>query len=220
MSQGTIPGAEPRRNRPYVWVTWLTKLLSGESKCWWAAWYRAHHKFAKTPDDPGRAEFFAEYTAAHDKIAARRAEEFRALGYVVRQEDDAAFKLVGRDADLAGKPDLVAVGNGEAVASDVKGGKRRESDRWQVRIYLFGLPLSWLRGVKLRGEVEYRDGRIDVPAPTPAERDAIVQAMRVVSGPDAPPPTPSAGECRYCDVAACTARHKAEDSSGDARAYF
>ena len=32
------------RATPYIWVTWLTKLLVGENSCEWAAWFRAHHE--------------------------------------------------------------------------------------------------------------------------------------------------------------------------------
>ncbi len=32
-----------RANGPYVWVTWLPRLLSGESSCEWASWFKAQH---------------------------------------------------------------------------------------------------------------------------------------------------------------------------------
>ena len=30
-----------RAGGPYIWVTWLTKLLSDENSCEWAAWFRS-----------------------------------------------------------------------------------------------------------------------------------------------------------------------------------
>ena len=33
-----------RRDSPYIWVTWLTRLLVGENSCEWAAWFRAQHE--------------------------------------------------------------------------------------------------------------------------------------------------------------------------------
>jgi len=33
-----------RRDMPYIWITWLTKLLVGENSCEWAAWFRANHE--------------------------------------------------------------------------------------------------------------------------------------------------------------------------------
>ena len=37
---------------PYIWTTWLTKLLTGETSCEWAACFRAPHQgYAKQPSD-------------------------------------------------------------------------------------------------------------------------------------------------------------------------
>ena len=36
--------AELRPNGPYIWITWLTKLLTGEHSCEWASWFKAHHE--------------------------------------------------------------------------------------------------------------------------------------------------------------------------------
>ena len=33
-----------RQDGPYIWVTWLTKLLVGENSCEWSAWFRAQHE--------------------------------------------------------------------------------------------------------------------------------------------------------------------------------
>ena len=43
--------AVKRRGNPYIWVSWLTKLLSGESQCVWSAWFRANHTYTKAPSD-------------------------------------------------------------------------------------------------------------------------------------------------------------------------
>ena len=36
--------AQPRATGPYVWVTWLPRLLSGESSCEWASWFKAQQR--------------------------------------------------------------------------------------------------------------------------------------------------------------------------------
>ena len=33
-----------RRKFPYIWTTWLPRLLTGENSCEWAAWFKAHHE--------------------------------------------------------------------------------------------------------------------------------------------------------------------------------
>ncbi len=201
---------------PYVWVTWLSKLLAGETRCWFAAWYKAHHRYDKTPDDPEREEFFKQWNVRHDEIVRDRAEREREAGRVVRLEEDNSFSVVGRGGDLAGKPDLTSQDDEGAVVVDGKSGRARDSDHWQVRLYLFGLPLSWLRGVPLRGEVQYQDHAERVVYEKRHERDvalALVKATR----PEAPRPEPSSGECGRCDVARCPHRLA---SSGDGREFF
>jgi hypothetical protein len=216
--------ADPRRRRPYIWPSWLTKLLAGEDRCWWKVWYKTNHRYAKRPDDPERAEFFAQYNQLHDAITNERAFKLRAAGWEVKLEEEAEFKLNGKDADVQGKPDLVAMKGAEAIVSDSKSGKRRDSDHWQVLIYMFALPLSWLKkfvadGGVLRGEVVYKDGHVvPVRALGTLERERIVAAIRSVSGSRVPDASPSAQECRFCDLVRCPVRYSAPE--GDATAYF
>lgn len=210
----------PRR-RPYVYVTWITKLLAGENKCWWAAWFKVNHNYEKTPDDKDREAFFREWTEKHDAIVNAHAEALKAQGFAVKLEKDAAFIAQGASADVSGKPDLVALKDGTAVVIDGKSGRRRQSDHWQVLIYLLLLPLSWLRGHKLHGQVLYSDGPVEVRPLGPVEREAIVNAIKRVSDRSVEPPRePSANECRYCDVAACLSRYKDETPTGDASGLF
>lgn len=35
------------RDEPFIWVTWLTKLISGDAQCEWSLWFRARHSFDK-----------------------------------------------------------------------------------------------------------------------------------------------------------------------------
>jgi len=215
--------ADRKRPKGYIWVTWLIKLLAKEDKCWYRGWYKTTHKYEKTPDDEDRTAFFTEWTAKHDKLVNRRADVLKEKGYVIRLEDEGAFKLVGARADLAGKPDIVAIEKDHAIVIDGKSGKRRKSDHWQVLIYLFALPLSWMRGteLKLKGEVEYKDGTVPVRELGDAERNEIVAAIKKVSGEEAPEASPSIGECRYCDIAACTFRSKnSAVPEGDATRFF
>ena len=205
------------RKRPYVWTSWLTKLLAGEDRCWWKAWYKSHYKAAKLEDED-RADFFAEWTKKHDVLTARKAAAFRNEGYVTRVESQAEFKLVGKVADLAGKPDLVAIKDGRAIVVDAKSGKKRSSDHWQVLVYLFGLPLAWTGDLALEGALEYPDGEEEVRPLGKREREAIVAAVVKVSGDDVPEHAPSPNECKYCDVAACEERYASPE--GDASRFF
>ena len=94
-----------RRDKPYIWVTWLTKLLVGENSCEWAAWFRANHEgqsYDKVPSTFDATEWQLQYTQLLTKIRA----EIEAAGKGGFTENQNSFTLRGRTAVLGGKPDL------------------------------------------------------------------------------------------------------------------
>lgn len=206
--------ADIPRDRKFVWPSWITKLLSGESRCWYSAWVKAHYKYEKVPDDPDRAAFFAEYNVKHDRITEMRAAELRADGWLVKVEDEGSFRVKGELGDLSGKPDIVAMKGDVALVIEAKSGKRRRSDHFQVLLYMLFLPMAWLRGfTDVRGEVAYADGSVDVRPITVEEKAQITTALRLVMGTTAPEATPSKMDCLYCDIARCSYRYKAPEGS-------
>lgn len=220
------------RGKGYAWCTWLTKPLSGEERCLYRAWYKIRTKYDKIPEDPDRKAFFDEYNKRHAAILKRRAAQLRAEGWKVTTDDatdelnegrDTAFKLTGTAADLAGKPDIVALApedRREALVIDAKSGNRRKSDHWQVFIYKFALPLTWLKGFAIRGEVEYHDGRepVTLDQSNPENSERFKTIMKTLTGPEQPTARPSSTECRYCDIQNCQFRYKTPE--GDASSVF
>jgi CRISPR/Cas system-associated exonuclease Cas4 (RecB family) len=197
-----------RTGKPYIWPTWVTPLLAGTNACWWAAWYRAHYKHEKIKEDGDRSASLAQWTHEHDAMVNARAEELRAKGLLVGVEEDNEFKLEGDTAIISGKPDLVARDVGDALVIDAKSGKPRESDQWQVRIYLAILPIvdPDMKDVTLRGEVQYRGARVPVKLSDEDKRFIFATVKRI--GMDDPPArVPSARDCRFCDIAKCPDRY-------------
>jgi len=196
-----------KRYKPYVWVTWITKLLAGESHCRWSAWFRANYKYSKLPSDFS----FAKWKAEHSELVSRRAKELRDAGYTVKLEDQNAFKLDGRNGvTLAGKPDLIAfrtaVENDKTTTwvliSDAKTGQVRDSDCAQVNVYRTIAPVCWpawgAPGVVIEGEVVYKDQVLAVPF-DPGFKERLRGVMDMLAG--APPERVAAGpECRFCDI--------------------
>ena len=39
------------RETPYIWATWLPRLLTGENSCEWAVWFKAHRSGGQGPDN-------------------------------------------------------------------------------------------------------------------------------------------------------------------------
>ncbi|KKL92458.1 hypothetical protein LCGC14_1884450, partial [marine sediment metagenome] len=124
--------------------------------------------------------------------------------------------------DPAGKPDLVGLNESEALIVEVKSGKQRESDAWQVLIYWFALKIDWLKdtGLTIKGEVAYKGGVTrKVEALSPLKSKAIADLLKVVTGDDEPPTTPGKWDCEYCEIIGCTARFQAAEAA-DASGVF
>lgn len=205
------PGHPIARRKPYVYATWLAKLLGG-NECQWSAWFKAHHKYVKFERD---AEKLQEWNRDHTELMQQRRAQLEADGWTVYNEDANSFTLEGEKADVAGKPDLVAVMDDQVLLIDGKTGRKRESDAWQVRLYLWALPLvrKDLKDKALAGEVEYKTGRTKhapVDPPSDAHIEQMVSLIRVVAGEKPPAKVPSEWECGRCDIglADCPQRYQ------------
>jgi len=191
-----------RRTDPYIWVTWLTKLLAGESTCEWSAWFRAHHtNYDKLPIDFD----LARWTIEHNELVNARREQLLDEGYEVYVEDENAFKRIGQTGIVvSGKPDILAIRDGVGIVEDCKTGRPRTSDQLQVLVYMLLLPIKNPRcaDISLSGRLVYRTSSVDVPARglDDAFRSRFVELVGKVGGDSPLPKHPAWSECRWCDV--------------------
>ena len=208
------------REQPYIWVTWLTRLLAGESQCEWSAWFRAHHTgYDKVPN-----EFdLAGWTMEHNDLVATRREQLQRDGYEVHVEDENAFRRIGKTGIVvSGKPDILAVRDRRGIVEECKTGRPRASDPIQALVYLLLLPIKNPRcaGVELAGRVVYKTSSVDVPrsALDEAFRERFVHLVHRVGGGNPLPKAPSWSECRWCDIASsvCLCRVNEPPSSAEA----
>lgn len=187
--------------KPYVWVTWLAKLLGGQ-QCVWSAWFKAHHRYQKYEE---QAADLAEWNKAHTRLMSARRRELEQDGWTVFVEDANAFKLEGHAAIVAGKADLIAVKDGHVLVVDGKTGRERESDIWQVLLYLYALPKSrpdLASGAIVEGQVFYKHGDVSLTLDelTPERLQRIVDLVKAVGGDEPPPKKPSREECKRCNI--------------------
>jgi len=216
---------ETPRRKPYIWVSWVTGLMASTDKCMWRAWYKSHFKYAKLNDTAERAAFLKEWTEKHDAMTAARVAATRAADskLTIRVEDENSFTLDGKGGTLSGKPDIVILdaARSQALVIDEKSGKPRDSDIWQVLIYMFALPFIWASGWEIRGKVEYRGSIVDVtPDRLVACKPRIVEVIKIVSSEAEPSTAPSSNECRFCDILHCADRYTTIESHGDASEHF
>ena len=107
-----------REHPPYIWATWLPRLLTGDSSCEWATWFRAHHQnWTREPSDFNQAQWLLQHTALLNEQKA----QWEGNGHVL-VEGQNTFRLRGQSATLAGKPDLMVVRDNDALIIDVKTG--------------------------------------------------------------------------------------------------
>ena len=129
------------RERPYVWVTWLPRLLSGNNRCEWASWFKAQHEGSSWQRAPST---FDHTRWALDHTALLRAEQKRleSDGATVKTERQNQFRLRGWYATLSGMPDLVSLQDGQVVIHDVKSGEPHAYHAIQVMLYMWAFPLA------------------------------------------------------------------------------
>ena len=189
------------RDAPYIWTTWITKLIVGESHCFWASWFKAHNKYEKLPSDFD----LSKWTAEHNDLVEERKNFYEGEGYHVYVEDQNSFRLTGENnITVSGKADLVALKGGEGIVEDCKTGNPRQSDQMQVMAYMLMLPLSvyHCEGIRLNGRVRYKNNEVDVPLSSidTAMRERLKNTVHTVGGDSEPDRAPSYSECRFCDI--------------------
>lgn len=207
------------RSGPYIWVTWLSKLLVGDVSCEWAAWFKAHHKqYAKMPSTFD----FVGWQMNHTELLRQVWDDLDGQGLTVLTEKQNSFNIRGSSGTmLGGKPDLVALSEGRGTVYDVKTGQPSAADQAQVMIYMYALP-HWnrFRGMEFDGKVVYGDHEVSIPhsAIDEAFKERLFALIRRISSQDPSRKAPSFMECRFCEItsADCPERIDEELSNEDA----
>ena len=195
--------AVSRLDGPYIWVTWLTKLLVGENSCEWSAWFKARHEGWSWEKQPSAFDSVAWQMGHSAHVSANR-RHWQDQSYAVFTEEQNSFVLRGRSAKLAGKPDLIVKKGDKAVVVDVKTGRPVPSHSVQVMLYMYAVPrsLGQHKGVLFDGMVVYADHQVDIPA-SAVDSNFVSNATELIRRLASEQPArriPSARECQYCDI--------------------
>lgn len=200
-----------RRQSPYIWTTWLSKLLVGEHCCEWATWYKANHiDIVKHKSETDFTSWRINPTA----LLGRTRAELESQGKAVFTEDQNKFTLRGRAATLGGKPDLISMGETGTIC-DIKTGQPKASDHVQVMIYMFAIPraLGKYKGVQFDGLVVYGDQQVTIPSAAVNSTfiNNLSDLIKRVSSEEPARKVPSLMECGFCDItkAECADRMEA-----------
>ena len=143
---------------------------------------------------------------SHTALLNERRANWEAGGFDVDIEAQNRFELRGRTATLAGRPDIIAHREEDAVIVDAKTGNESPSHAVQVMIYLYAVPraLERYKNAKLRGQVTYRDHTVRIP-PEAVDENFVQNLgvlIRRLSAEEPARRVPSRQECRFCDIGA------------------
>jgi hypothetical protein len=190
------------RSSPYVYITWLKKLLVGDCSCEWATWFKAHYiGFKKVTRDFDLATWKMQHVALLSRVRA----ELEAQGKLVHIEGQNHFKLTGNSGTmLVGQPDLIATSDGEGLICDVKTGQPSTSDVAQVLIYMWAVPhaIKHYKGIRFEGQVVYKDHQVSIPSSAIDENFKLMlfELIKKVASNTPARRVPSRSECGYCEI--------------------
>ena len=191
------------RVNPYLWVTWLPKLLAGEASCEWAPWFKSRNEswtYDKAPSDFDAATWQMNHTA----LLNRTQQSLEEKGQVVFIESQNKFALKGTSATVGGKPDLITTTGTTGTIYDVKTGKPSPAHNIQVMIYMYAVPKAFKQyaGVEFQGKVVYEDHEVAIPSSAIDETfiENLGRLIRRVSSLSPARKVPSTEECRYCNL--------------------
>ena len=206
--------AQKRTGGPYIWITTLAKLLTGENSCEWAGWFKAHHQsWKKPPTDFDSTKWMLEHTA----LVNRERESFENIGYEVHTENQNLFRLKGATATIAGKPDLIGEKTNEILISDAKTGNPQPLSPGPGP----DLPVRHSQSRSQGSKTSRPGARSDTRTATSAARrssvtpDFVANLASLIRRLAADVPArrvPSVQECRYCEITKADCPDRMEDN--------
>ena len=205
--------ARLRDGGPYIWATWLTKLLAGEDSCEWSSWFKSQYDSRTWEKAPSNYDL-AQWQIRHTDLLHRCAEDYRQQGYTVTLEGQNQTTLQGQAATVSGKPDLIVRQGNLARIIDTKTGQPRASHHAQVMLYMYLLPLARpeYQGATIVGQVVYEDHVEDIAADAVDERfvSSVKSLIQRIGAREPAVRTPSRGECRFCDITSADCPERVE----------
>jgi len=124
----------------------------------------------------------------------------------VSLEGENWFEIAGRSfpVKVSGKPDILAIADQQGFVEDCKTGRRKNSDLYQVLIYLLLLPVSQprCRGLRLAGRLVYPNEVMEIEADQVNEafKAQFREAIALLSSTIPARKVASFQECRFCDI--------------------
>lgn len=194
-----------QRKQPYIWVKWLSRVMSGAVSCQWQYWFQAHHRLSeKRPSDFD----MITWQVKHTRLLTDLRRELASPEVTLRTEPRLQCRVPGVDAIVEGRPDCLAINGANVTVYDCKTGTPRDSDQVQVMIYMYALSTYPQHArSRIQGAVVYPDQRVEIPYLTDDFVSALEYFVALLAD-TTPLPRAPGDDCRYCNITArdCPAR--------------
>jgi hypothetical protein len=188
-----------RRPEPFIWVSWLARVMAGRVSCEWQYWFQTHNRLlSKYPSNFDAVR----WQISHTRLLSEVKHEHLGRGLRPHIESSMSFHLPGVAAKVSGKADCLIVDGSDIMVLDCKTGNPHPSDQVQVMIYMYGLATyPQYRDSRIRGMVVYRDERVEIPY-LPEHFAGDLTYFANLLAVDTEPPRQPGPECEFCNIAA------------------
>lgn len=196
-----------RRIEPFIWVTWIPPLLSGDTNCEFMLHQLANYVAPKRNDGVA-----PEWIDEHNRLVSKVADEYQRIGRTVRIMDENRIEIQSRTGiRVVGKPDIIVEevlrgpSKSRAVIVDAKTGRPRSKDRLQVMLYMMmSKAARSISGVTDMpdGQVRYGDDSVlDISQEEITEdfRQSVVRLLEMART-ERVPDQRASGFCRLCKL--------------------
>ena len=183
------------REAPYIWVTWLSKVMSGDTTCHWQSWFRSQNQL--TEEQPSDFDL-AGWVMNHTRMLTEFEKESIKQGYSTIKEKPIKYKVPNSNIIISGKLDCVIEKN-EIIVYDCKTGKERLSDQVQVMIYMYLLSNTEPSKKQIKGVVMYKDKKIEIPY-LPKDFEENFNFFVDILSSQTPPTKNPGNSCRFCKI--------------------
>ena len=203
-THGGTPMPALRESGPFIYPSWIPRLLIGVDHCEFKIWFQSHHDGSTWTRVASNFDSVA-YNLRHTDLMKRCARQYEERGYKVTLETQNEFRLHLAGATISGRMDLVATRGDEMVIIDAKAAQPSEAHAVQVMLYMLFLQLqsNHDHSITISGQVYYsEDHKVDIPAGAADQQfqDLVVSLTNRLTSKEAPRKVPSASECRFCPI--------------------
>lgn len=198
-----LSSKKKKRDRKFIWVTWLAKLMAGELSCFWSLWFKTNFtNYKKIPESPE----LTRWQIDHSKLLYELRKERLAAKEKIFVEGRNRFSIeVNPGVLLQGVPDLITISDNEVTIYDCKTGGQKASHQIQLMIYMHYIlhQLNKYPGLNPKGRLRYSQG-LELEVPDSLIDEKFIKDLKyflaILGGEEEPMKAPSKFECQYCNI--------------------